>query len=426
MMLLFQPAVGQQDDPNRDNTVGLVPKGWIPTPTRPVMEAITSEEGFDNFYLGIDFSEPHISSNPQNPLEFYNAFNINGTHYTHNGHDWTADTPNFGVSVNGDPVTAYDSLGNLYYETMFGGITGCKVIRSTDNGLTWSPAVTAINGVDKNWIACDQTAGPYANYVYTTMTASGGGNFARSTDFGATWQNMWVFSTQTAPGMMVAVGPDVMSGNNISGGCVYVVTNGGPATGHTYTFYVSYDGGVSFTLKSTQNFANYVGTFVGGRNSVENMRVRPYPFIIADNSFGPYRGRLYLVYTSNNPAGNGNKPDVFCRYSDDQGATWTPAIIVNDDPNSANNHQFHPAPWCDKETGRLYVKWFDTRNVPTSDSAEVYASYSDDGGDTWAVNQNLSTDKFKIDCSTCGGGGTPRYQGDYDAITSNRYTSMSV
>jgi photosystem II stability/assembly factor-like uncharacterized protein len=31
-----------------------------------------------------------------------------------------------------------------------------------------------------------------------------------------------------------------------------------------------------------------------------------------------------------------------------------------------------------------------------------------------------------IDCSSCGGGGTPRYQGDYDAITSNAYTAMAV
>ncbi|MCK7522030.1 MAG: hypothetical protein MZV64_32290 [Ignavibacteriales bacterium] len=50
-------------------------------------------------------------------------------------------------------------------------------------------AVTAISGNDKNWIAADQTAGPYANYVYTTMTNGSSGNFARSTDFGATWQN---------------------------------------------------------------------------------------------------------------------------------------------------------------------------------------------------------------------------------------------
>ncbi len=252
-------------------------------------------------------------------------------------------------------------------------------------------------------------------YVYTTMTAGGGnGRFARSTNFGASWQTTFTFNTQSLPGMMVAVGPNVI-GTDVPGGAVYVVTNSGNAFAAFYKFYVSHDGGSTFTFKSAQQFPKYVGTKVNNRHSVENMRTRPYPFITADNSYGPHRGRLYLVYASNNPPGNGNKPDIYCRYSDDQGATWSSAITVNDDPNSQNNHQWMPAVWSDKETGRLYVKWFDTRNVPTSDSAEVYASYSDDGGVTWATNQNLSTSKFKINCSTCGGGGTPRYQGDYDA-----------
>jgi len=59
-----------------------------------------------------------------------------------------------------------------------GTVQNCRVIRSTDNGATWSsPSVIAILGVDKNWIAADQTSGPYANYLYTVMTASSGGNF---------------------------------------------------------------------------------------------------------------------------------------------------------------------------------------------------------------------------------------------------------
>jgi photosystem II stability/assembly factor-like uncharacterized protein len=258
------------------------------------------------------------------------------------------------------------------------------------------------------------------------MTAgSGVGNFARSTDMGATWQNTFSPTTQSLPGMMVAVGPNII-GTDVPGGAVYVVTNSGNAFSPVYTFYLSTNGGLSFVTRSAQIFANYVGTNVGGRHSVENMRTRPYPFIAADNSYGSYRGRLYLVYASNTPAGNGNKPDLFCRYSTDQGVTWSSPVQINDDPNTTANHQWMPSIWCDKETGRLYAKWFDTRNVPTSDSAEVYASYSDNGGITWAVNQNLSTSKFKIDCSTCGGGGTPRYQGDYDAITSNSVTSMAV
>jgi photosystem II stability/assembly factor-like uncharacterized protein len=417
-----------QDDPNIDNTMHLTPPPSTPVSSPLGREVITSSDGFDNFHLGTDFAEPHISANPNNPTQYFNAFNTNATHYTFNGVDWTFQIPAFGSNMRGDPVTAYDSLGNLYYENMFGAgaIEGCKVIVSTDNGATWSPAVTAIAGVDKNWIAADQTSGPYANYVYTTMTAGNGvGRFARSTNLGVSWQTTFTPSTQSLPGMMVAVGPNTIGGD-VPGGAVYVVTNSGNSFASNYTFYLSTDGGQNFNQQSFQSFAGYVGSNVNGRNSVENMRTRPYPFIAADNSYGLYRGRLYLVYASNTPAGNGNKPDIFCRYSTNQGVSWSSAVVINDDPNTTTHNQWMPAIWCDKETGKLYAKWFDTRNVPTSDSAEVYASYSDDGGITWSENQNLSTSKFKIDCSTCGGGGTPRYQGDYDAITSNSVTSMAV
>jgi photosystem II stability/assembly factor-like uncharacterized protein len=429
LLIAFNPLSAQQSA-QYDNTVGLVPPGWSPVSAPQELITVTDEEGFDNFFLGIDFAEPHMSSNPLNPLEYFNAWNTNSTHYTYDGHDWITSTGNFGgFPLRGDPVTAYDSLGNLYYENMYGSpnIIGCQVIRSTDNGATWFPTATAISGVDKNWIACDQTAGPFANYVYTTMTAgSGQGHFARSTDFGASFQNTYTFFTQSLPGMMVAVGPDVLGGNDISGGCVYVVTNSGNTTSPVYTFYLSTDGGTSFTLRSSQGWANYVGTIVNNRHSVENMRTRPYPFIAADNSRELYRGRLYCVYANNTPIGNGNKPDIFCRYSDNQGLSWSSAILINDDLNTTSNHQWHPAIWCDKETGRQYAHWMDTRDVITSDSCDIYASYSDDGGVTWAPNIRLTTERMKIDCSSCGGGGTPRYQGDYNAVTSNRYSAMAV
>ncbi len=384
-------------------------------------------DGFDNFNIGVDFAEPHMSSNPTNPLEYFNAFNINGAHRTYDGHDWLASTPSFGTSVAGDPVTAYDSLGNLFYMQMYGSISGAKVIRSSDNGQTWSTAVNAVSGGDKCWMAADQTDGPYANYVYATMTSTsfGGHNFARSTDNGASFTQTFTTTSSPLPGAMVAVGPNVI-GSDVPGGCVYFVTNEGNSFASTYRLFRSTDGGATFTLMSTNNFSGYVGSDVSGRNSVQNMRTRPYPFITADNSYGPNRGRLYLVYASNTPAGNGNKPDIFCRYSTDQGATWSSAVVVNDDPGTTSNHQWHPSTWCDKETGRLFVKWMDTRDTPTSDSAYIYASYSDDGGATFAPNQRVSNAKMKINCSTCGGGGTPRYQGDYDAITSAGNISMMV
>ena len=406
-------SLAQGDNPLVDQVL----QEWLPNVQYEDSEIdVITVDGFDNFNMGVDFAEPHISINPTNPKESFNAFNTNGAWYTHDGHNWTHTFPNFGVSANGDPVTAYDSLGNLYYETMFGGITGCKVMRSSDNGITWGPSLTSVSGNDKNWIAADQTSGPFANYVYTVMTP---GNFARTTDFGASWLTTQSFTTQALPGMMVAVGPNVIAGD-VSGGVVYVVTNSGSAFASTYTFYASTNGGAagSFILKSAQNFSNYVGTNVGGRNSVQNMRTRPYPFITADNSYGPFRGRFYLVYASNTPAGNGNKPDIFCRYSTDQGATWSSAVVVNDDANTTLHNQWHPAIWVDKQTGTLFVKWMDTRDTPTSDSAYIYASYSTDGGATFVQNQRISNAKMRINCTTCGGGGTPRYQGDYDAIVS--------
>ncbi len=424
LMFFTTLAYSQGDNPRIDHLPPDVINSYVPE--NYITDVITVD-GFDNFNLGVDFGEPHMSVNPTDPLEYFNAFNINGAHRTYDGHDWLASTPSFGTSVQGDPVTAYDSLGNLYYMQMYGSISGAKVIRSADNGQSWTTAVNAVSGGDKCWMAADQTSGPFANYVYATMTSTSfaGHNFARSTDLGATFTQTFTTSSSPLPGAMVAVGPNVLGGD-VSGGCVYFATNEGNSFAATYRFYRSTDGGATFTLMSSQNFAGYVGTNVNGRNSVQNMRTRPYPFITADNSYGPYRGRLYLVYTTNAPAGNGNKPDIFCRYSDDQGATWSAAVTVNDDANSANNNQWHPSTWCDTETGRLFIKWMDTRDTPTSDSAYIYASYSDDGGQTFAVNQKISNVKMKINCTTCGGGGTPRYQGDYDAITSAGNISMSV
>ncbi len=426
VIFLTNPVLAQNNEDPESN-IDAIPRGFkIAYPTEQLATTVITVDGYDNFYLGTASAEPHMSVNPKNPLQFFNAFNINTAFRTSDGLEWFQSTPNFGTSVNGDPVTAYDSLGNLYYESMFGGITGCKVIRSTDNGATWSSAVTAISGRDKNWIAADQTSGPYANYVYTTMTGPSTGsvgNFARSTDFGVTWTQTASFNTQVLPGMMVAVGPSVGT-TDIPGGKVYVVTHSGTNALGTYNFYVSTNGGLNFAFKSSQQFSNVIGTEISGRSTVNGMRTRPYPFIAADNSYGPYRGRLYLVYASNSPAGSGNKPDVFCRYSTDDGATWSAPVTINDDVNKAANHSFFPAIWCDKTSGRLFVKWYDSRLCPTSDSMDVYASYSDDGGVTFAPNVRISNQTFKTKIS--GSGSAPAYQGDYDAITAINNQSMLV
>ncbi len=416
LLIISGSLFAQGDNP----LVDAVPSEWVPANYHSDSELdVITINGFDDFNLGVDFAEPHVTQNPLNPLQYFGAYNTNGAWRTSDGHNWTSSAPNFGVSANGDPITSYDGQGNLFYETMFGGVTGCKVIVSTNNGNSWSSAVTSVSGNDKNWMVADQTTGPYSGYVYTGMTP---GNFARSTNHGTSWTTTNTFGTQSLPGFMICIGPNGAT----DGGVVYVVTNSGLAYASVYTFYASTDGGLTFSLKSSQSFSGYVGTYTGGRNSVQNMRTRPYPFITADQTNGTYRGRLYLIYASNDPPGSGNKPDIYCRYSTNQGTTWSNAVKINDDVNTTAHNQWHPSIWCDTQTGRLFTKWMDTRDTPTSDSAYIYASYSDDGGVTWAENQRMSNQKMKINCTTCGGGGTPRYQGDYDAIISHNNQALAM
>ena len=136
VMIAVLPGYSQEevDNPNLDQ----VPRSILEqakNPQRMAAQVITINN-YDNFYLGNDFAEGHNSVNPQEPTEFFNAWNTDGAHYTVNGHDWLGSQPSWGANVWGDPVTAYDGQGNLYYEIMYGsgGIQGCLVARSTDNG----------------------------------------------------------------------------------------------------------------------------------------------------------------------------------------------------------------------------------------------------------------------------------------------------
>jgi len=381
-------------------------------------DIITDVAGFDNFQIGVSNAEQMIVSNPRNPLQM--QFGVNGgsgqqAFFTANGHDWTLSNPAYHSSTCCDPWSAWDSLGILYYGS---GVTGQYIYKSTNGGANYGPPILSVTGNDRNTLAVDQTAGPYSNYLYAAITP---GNFSRSTNGGANWTTTYTASN-TVPGVMIAVGPN----GDIQGGTVMYVTNTGSTVPVTYTFHKSTDGGATFTVRSSLNVAGYVGTLnSAGRLVINNGRTRPYPMIAMDNSYGPHRGRLYLVYASNEPAGNGNKPDVILQYSDDQGLTWSARTRVNDNPNPELSDQWFPAIWCEKETGRLYIKWYDTRENPATYAVNVYATYTDDGGQTFAPNQKLTTQSWTYPTPACAANSNC-YRGDYDGMTANPKASFSV
>jgi len=91
--------------------------------------------------------------------------------------------------------------------------------------------------------------------------------------------------------------------------------------------------------------------------------------------------------------------DIMLQYSDDNGASWTPAIRLNDD--TGTNSQVDPAIAVDEASGDVAVSWLDARNdlgnggpgdtdgIP-NDDIQIWATFSTDGGVTFAPNFQLS------------------------------------
>ncbi len=387
------------------------------------LDIITDALGYDNQEIGIDFAEQHATQNPLNPLQLFVSVNGSGApqnaYWTTNGGlNWTLNNPVYPAGTCCDPWSAYLANGKLLYGS---GVSGQYIHGSTNNGQTWIAPVLSVSGNDRNTVAAEETGtGPYAHYVYAAITP---GNFARSTDQGASWTQTYT-SSNTIPGTMIAVGPN----GTTNGGTVIYVTNTGSTQNVTYTFHRSNLGGASgsFSVASSLTVAGYVGTLNSqGRLVINNARTRPYPMIAMDNSNGPYRGRLYLVYASNEPAGNGNKPDIILQYSTDQGTTWSARTRVNDEANPTTVDSWFPAVWCERTTGTLYIKWYDTRENPASYTTGVWGTYTTTGGTTFQPNVRISNASWTYPCPACGVNQNC-YRGDYDGMTANPQGGYAV
>src|ERR1035438_8991681 len=137
LLMVYNPMYSQvADNPNLDQIPEYL-RNNPPSYDLPLAIVLTINN-WDNFNLGTDFAENNMAENPALPVWYFTSYNTNAAHHTENGWDWTNTAPNFGVGLAGDPVVAYDSLGNLFYENLFpaSNIAGAKVITSSDNGVT--------------------------------------------------------------------------------------------------------------------------------------------------------------------------------------------------------------------------------------------------------------------------------------------------
>ena len=117
-----------------------------------------------------------------------------------------------------------------------------------------------------------------------------------------------------------------------------------------------------------------------------------------DRTGGPFNGRLYFIYVSEEPQ-ESNDTDIQLRYSDDNGATWSSALRVNDD--TGTNSQFNPKISLDPTTGKIAIAWYDARNDhgdhdrgdtngQPNDDVMIYGAVSRNGGSSFQRNLRLS------------------------------------
>jgi len=134
----------------------------------------------------------------------------------------------------------------------------------------------------------------------------------------------------------------------------------------------------------------------------------PFPFLdAATDSAEFFPGRLYVTYTDRDS--NSADTDVFVRYSDDCGSSWSSQVEISGE-REATAYQFHPN-IAVGDDGTVYVSYYDTRHDPTNKTIHRWMAHSQDGGNTW-INEQMTTV-----ASDFSGAGDPNDTGDYQGTS---------
>jgi len=341
--------------------------------------------GFSNTFLGVDGAEPYIATNPRDPLNTICSF-ILGSYFTLDGLNWSSSVIN-----NIDPFLSFDSLGNAYYTSLtnMGYYFYYYLRKSTDKGLTWQPNYLISNNADKECICANQVGGQYSNYlysgwqVYLTKDSRAGDDiyFSRSTNFGSNWTTSALgYNLGYCP--YIAIGPS----STIPGGIIYYGFDTYNYNDSTVTVNIkkSIDAGISFSPEIVTCTFKHPLDLKNGAVSL-NACIQ----MSADNSFGAYRGNVYIVYTGK---GTGNdKADIFFTKSTNYGDNWSSPLKLNDD--NTLNDQWMPAISVDKY-GKIYIVWYDSRIDPQNSMTQLYGTLSTNGGASFVSDFPVSTTPF--------------------------------
>ena len=367
-----------------------------------------------------DEAETSVAVSHTNPLQLTAVSNLNsgaGLFHgwsTDGGRTWKknviADGDNLGFACC-DAQLAADDFGNIFLTYLSSNIL-VEMAVSTDGGATFQPlpflASQPLGVLTSPWrslavpgkaVGGDQPSiAAGAGEVWVSWTGSGGKIQATGAPVTGLGQVGAFIPAQTIPGASssgdygdTAIGPN---------GQVFVVyqnPTGGQGPANIYGA-LDPDGlgpkgfGAAQLLQTTN---------VGGFDYIPAQSGRSVDAeagLAWDRTGGAHNGRLYFIYVSEQPQ-ESNDMDIQMRYSDDNGVTCSTSVRESDDTTTSS--QFNPKVSLDPTTGLVAVGWYDCRNdkgdhgfgdtngIP-NDDVMIYATFTRDGGNTFAPNRLLS------------------------------------
>jgi hypothetical protein len=297
-----------------------------------------------------------------------------------------------------DPSLSFDEYGNLFMTYLYQTENLLPVALSTDGGLSFN-VIANISGIGKRngkFAAEGEDRGLFRYVDQPTIIAAEGSVWivvnvggpdgawgARVTGLG----KVGPFSAgQVAPQTDNCTYGDISIGPSGQVMVACNLTSTGQGGGKIFVN-VDPDGlgpaGFGHRIFVTQ-------THVGGFDFIApqpDRSVDAEAGLAWDRTGGPHDGRVYLVYTREH-LNESDNTDIYVRYSDDDGTTWTGPVRVNDDDTV--NSQFMPKISLDPTTGQIAVTFHDSREdlgtggagdtdgIP-NDDAQYWGAFSADG-----------------------------------------------
>ena len=307
-----------------------------------------------------------------------------------------------------DPTLSFDEFGNLFMSYLLEAENTVPIALSTDGGLSFHlvgnvvapPQGTPTKSSGDNrglFRFVDQPTITAARGEVWVIFNAGGPLFATGAAVVGFGHVGSFFQGEVVPGTNNCTYGDIAIGQAGQVMQVCTLTESGQGGGRLFVS-VDPDG------LGPAGFGDRVfvaETHVGGFDFIPaqpDRSVDAEPGLAWDRTRGAHNGRVYLVYTKEIQNESDNT-DVFVRFSDDNGATWSHGVRVNDDQTV--NSQFLPKIALDQTSGDVATVWYDARRdlgtggagdtdgIP-NDDAQFWGAFSTDGGATFGSNVQIS------------------------------------